>query len=477
MTMSATMTERHKKMALWTLVIAQFMIVLDVSIVNISLPSIQRDFRLSISDLQWLVTAYTLAFGGFLLLGGRAADLYGRRRIFLFGVTGFTLASLAIGVIDEAAYMVPLRALQGFSAAFMSPAALSFVLTLFEGQARTRALSIWGAVSAGGATAGLLLGGILTTYLNWRWNFFVNVPVGLFVIYNVLRLLPAHVAEERRKNLDLPGAVLVTGGLMLLVYSLTHAASWGWQSSDTISLLSASIALLILFIWNEKRARHPLMPLSFFRVGNVRGALLTQLPITAGLFSCFFFLSQYVQNILGYTALQSGLSFLPMSLLIGTCAALAPRVIKLVGYKPIMVVAPLLLATGLYILAGLPVDGTYTAILPGILVIALALGFSFISVAVAATSGVPGHESGLASGLLTTSQQIGGSIGLAILSSVAASKTTAQLARGVSQVQALVDGFHAAFYTGMGFAILASISALLLVRSNIRAAEVPVSAH
>lgn len=472
-----TMTESQKKMALWTLVIAQFMIVLDVSIVNIALPSIQRDFSLSIADLQWLVTAYTLAFGGFLLLGGRAADLYGRRRVFLFGILGFTLTSLAIGIIDEAAYMVPLRALQGFSAAFMSPAALSFVLTLFEGQARTRALSIWGAVSAGGATAGLLLGGILTTYLNWRWNFFVNVPVGLFVIYNVMRLLPAHVAEERSKTLDLPGAALVTGGLMLLVYTLTHASTWGWGSSDTVSLLGAAVALLILFIWNEKRARHPLMPLSFFRVGNVRAALLTQLPITAGLFSCFFFLSQYVQNVLGYTALQSGLSFLPMSLLIGTCAAFAPRLIKRVGYKPIIVVAPLLLALGLYILAGLPTDGTYIAILPGILVIALALGFSFISVAVAATSGVPSHQSGLASGLLTTSQQIGGSIGLAILSSVAAATTTSQLNLGVSQIQALVDGFHSAFYTGVGFAILASCTAFVLIRANIRGAEAAPSAH
>ncbi len=470
------MTDSQKWTALGFLVLAQFMMVLDVSILNVALPSIERTFDLSVEDLQWIVTAYTLAFGGFLLLGGRAADLYGRKRVFLAGVTGFTTVSLLIGIADSATLMVPLRAAQGLAAAFMSPAALSIVLALFtEHHARTRALSVWGAVSAGGATAGLLLGGFLTQYLSWRWNFFVNVPIGIMVFIAAMRLLPTHAAEESDKTLDLPGAALATSGLILLVYTLTNAYSWGWQTIHTIGFLGIAVALILGFIVNEAYAAHPLMPLSIFRIGNVAAADLVQLPITASMFSMFFFLSLYVQNMLGYSPLKSGLAFLPTSIVIGVSATLAPRLIQKIGYKTILVVAPLLLACGLLIFTHTTMGGAYLDILPGIMMMAVGLGFCFVSITLAATTGIPPQESGLASGLLSTAQQIGGSLGLAILSSVAAAKTASVMldnAAPGSIATATLQGFHSAFYVGACFALLASILALVLIRQK-KAAPLP----
>ncbi|MBI5644549.1 MFS transporter [Candidatus Kaiserbacteria bacterium] len=457
----------HRWLALGFLVLAQFMIVLDVSILNVALPSIERTFSLDVSSLQWIVTAYTLAFGGFLLLGGRAADLYGRRLVFVCGVIAFTGISFLIGLANSSTLMVPLRALQGLAAAFMSPAALSILLTLFtEPDMRSRALSIWGAVSAGGATAGLLLGGFLTQYMSWRWNFFVNVPVGITVVIAALQLLPAHVAEERTRTLDLPGAILITSGLMLLVYVLSQAHEWGWTALSTISLLALSVLLIIGFVINESRATHPLMPLSIFRLGNVAAADLVQLPITASLFSMFFFLSLYVQNILGYSPLLSGLAFLPSTLTVGLSAILAPRIIHKVGYKALIVIAPLFLASGLFIFAHLPVHGQYVQdILPGILIMAVGLGSAFVSIAIAATAGVPGHESGLASGMLTTAQQLGGSLGLAILASIVAAHGVPAGIPTTDQIATIVDSYHTAFYTGMFFALGASVIALLFIKS------------
>jgi EmrB/QacA subfamily drug resistance transporter len=382
------------------------------------------------------------------------------RRINFERRIGFTTVSLLIGITDSAALIMPLRGLQGLCAAFMSPAALSLVLTLFpHNPQRTRALSIWGAVSAGGATAGILLGGALTQYLNWRWNFFVNVPVGMVVVLSALRYLPAHSAE-RTKSLDLPGAILITSGLMGLVYTLSQANSWGWSSTTTMLSLALSAVLIIGFVINEYYATHPLVPLSFFRLGNVAAADAMQLPVTASLFSMFFFLSLYVQNVLHYSPLTSGLAFLPSTLTVGMSAILAPRIIRYVGYKPVMVVAPLLLAAGLFIFAHAPLQGEYMDdILPGLLLMAVGLGFSFVSISIAATSGVPGHESGLASGLLSTAQQVGGSLGLAILTAVASS--AAMAAPGVD---GLMNGFHTAFYTGMYFALAASVIAFVFVR-------------
>jgi len=470
-------SSKNRWLDLALLAVAQFMIVLDVSIVNVALPSMQKSFNLTIADLQGIVTAYTLAFGGFLLLGGRAADLYGRKRVFLAGVACFSLVSLTIGITDMASLMVPLRALQGLAAAFMSPAALSLILSLFhESKERARALSVWGAVSAGGATAGLLIGGVLTQYLNWRWNFFVNVPVGLTVLIAGWQLLPAHSEEEQKKNLDLPGAVLVTGGLMLLVYTLSHANAWGWTTWHTWGLLSLAVFILLAFISNEAVAKHPLMPLSFFKIGNVAAANSMQLPVVASMFSMFFFLSIYVQSILGYSPLTTGLAFLPVSLLIGIVATLAPTVIRRLGYKPVLVAAPLFLAAGLYVFTFTTVNSSYWHILPGLLIMPLGLGLSFVAVTMAATAGVPGRESGLASGLINTAQQIGGSLGLAILSGIASSVSASALMQYNTQpTVALVEGFHSAFYTGIVFAIIASLIALIFIKP-IQAANAPAPA-
>lgn len=459
----------NKERAWWALgflVLAQFMIVLDVSILNIALPSIQREFSLGETALQSIVTAYTLAFGGFLLLGGRAADIFGRRRVFLAGLTGFTLVSLVIGVADSESLLIPLRAVQGFCAAFMSPSALSLILTLFDTPAlRARALSIWGAVSAGGATAGLLIGGVLTQYLSWRWNFFVNVPVGIAVLVAGWQLLPAHIQEEKRKSLDISGAVLITAGLMTIVYALSHAHTWGWTALPTLATLALAALLIMGFIVNERKVAHPLVPFSIFRVGNIAAADIMQLPITGSLFAMFFFMSLYVQNLLGYGPLRAGLAFLPTTLVVGITAVLAPRVIARIGHKTALILGPLIIAGGLFNLAHVPLAGSYIFdILPGILMTSVGMGLTFVSISVAATSGVPGHESGLASGLLTTAQQIGGSLGLAVLASIAGTHTGLSLSAGVETSQALLDGFHAAFYTGLFFALAAACVALLAIR-------------
>ena len=464
----------HKNAILALLALAQFMVVLDSSIVNVALPAILKGLNFSTDNLQWVVTAYTLAVGGFLLFGGRAADLFGRKRVFLGGLVGFTVASMVVGASQNEAMMIIARGFQGLAAAFMSPAALSIVLTEFqEGSERNRALGVWSAVAAGGAAAGLLFGGVLTQYLGWRWDFFVNVPVGAFLAYMGLRYLPEHASEIDHNDLDLPGAVLVTGGLMALVYGLTKAPQWGWTSAGSIGWLAGAASLLVAFVINESRSKHPLMPLSIFRIRNLSGANLTQLPITAAMFSMFFFISIFVQNILGYSPVKTGLSFLPVTFLIGITATITSRFIARVGYKPFMVVAPLFIAAALYYLSFLSVASTYlVGILPGISLLALGAGMSFVAISVAATSGVPQRESGLASGLLNTSQQIGGALGLAVLSGIAASRTKeflasagAQAADPLTRATATVAGFRSALEVGATFAVVASVIALVMIRT------------
>jgi EmrB/QacA subfamily drug resistance transporter len=295
------------------LALAQFMVVLDTSIVNVALPAMQHALHISLANLQWIITAYTLAFGGFLLLGGRAADLFGRRKTFLAGVIFFAIASLLTGLAANSGMLIGLRAVQGLAAAFMSPAALSIVLITYkEGHERNVALSVWGAVAAGGAAVGLLLGGLLTQYLNWRWNFFINVPVGLLVLLGVLKYVPAHESEETHNELDLPGAVSVTAGLMLLVYGIVKAPSYGWLDHTTLLLFAISAALLVFFVVNELRVKHPLVPFSIFKVRNVTGGDLTMLPLVAAMLATFYFTSIYLQNILRYSPVRTGLSFLIM---------------------------------------------------------------------------------------------------------------------------------------------------------------------
>lgn len=450
------------------LALAQFIVVLDTSIVNIALPAINKDLGFSPENLQWVVTAYTLAFGGFLLLGGRTADLFGRRRTFMTGLVAFTAASLLAGLSQSSGMLIAIRAVQGLAAAFMSPAALSIVISTFkEGKERNKALGVWGGVAAGGAAAGLLFGGLLTEYFGWRWDFFVNVPVGIAVAFMVPRFIPESKADLEHRHLDLPGAVLATSGLMLLVYGLVKAPHYGWGDAHTIGFLATSITLLIAFVINEARSKQPLMPLSIFKIRNVTGANLTQLPIAAGMFAMFFFLSLYIQETLGYSPIKTGLAFLPVTIVIGIASQVVSRMVSKTGYKTPMVIAPLFITAGLLIFSQAKVQGDYlTDVLPGLIVLAIGLGFSFVSITIAATSGVPKHLSGLASGILNTSQQIGGSLGLAILSAVFASSVKDAAMHGVQGKAIQVAGYHDAFIAASFFTLAGSIIAALVIHNN-----------
>jgi EmrB/QacA subfamily drug resistance transporter len=462
------------------LALAQFMVVLDVSIVNVALPAIKHAFNMPTSSLQWIVTAYTLAFGGFLLLGGRAADLYGRKKLFMIGTGLFGLASLINGFSHSGDMLIIMRGLQGLSAALMSPAALSIVLVTYkEGHERNTALSVWGAVASGGAAAGVLLGGIITQYWGWRWNFFINVPVALGVIIASWKLLPAHESEETHNELDLPGAVSITGALMALVYALVEAPGKGWTSQSTLVYLGVSAVLFAFFVWNELRVKHPLVPFRIFRIRNVTAANLVQMPIVAGMFSSFFFTSLYAQIVLGFSPVKTGLCFLAVPFSIAISATNVPRLVKKIGFKPILMVAPLIVAFALFYMSRIRVEGNYWHdLFPGFILLGLGMGANFIAITIAATSGVHGKESGLASGLLNTSQQIGGAIGLAVLTGVATSAAASYVRHlttapnQLTPLAAQVHGFHDAFIVAAFFMIGASVlAATLLKQPKLTAAE------
>lgn len=453
------------------LALAQFMVVLDVSIVNVALPSIAKDLSFSPDSLQWVITAYTMAFGGFLLLGGRASDLFGRRKVFISAVSAFAVASLVCALARSEEQLIIARAIQGLAGAFMSPAALSIVLSEFkEGKERNKAMGVWGGVAAGGAAAGVLLGGILTQYLSWEWNFLVNVPTGIFVVLCAMRLLPHHIGEEDHKvKLDLPGAVLATSGLVSLVYGLSKAPTAGWDSHTVWSFIALGITLLVGFVLNEKRASQPLMPLEIFKIRNVAGGNMAFLAIACSLFSMFFFLSLYLQIILGYSPLKSGLCFLPVTVIIGATAALTSNLVGKIGYKPTLVVGPLVLASGLFVLSNtLKVGGNYWSnVFPGLALCAFGMGLTFISGTLAATSGVPKHFSGLVSGMLNTSQQVGGALGLAILSAIAFSTAKTDMAKSLaSPLLAQVHGYTKALHVGAVLAVTASIIVIAVVKNN-----------
>lgn len=460
----------NKWVILALLALAQFMVVLDVAIVNVALPSIAKDLHFTPNNLQWVITAYTLTFGGFLLLGGRAADLYGRRKIFIGAIIAFSIASLACGLAQSETMLIVTRAIQGLAAAIMSPAALSIVLTEFrEGKERNRALGVWSAVAAGGAAAGVLLGGFLTQYLDWRWNFFVNVPVGAFVVLASLRLLPHHIGEEDKKiKLDLPGAASATAGLMALVYGLSQAPQHGWDSYTVTVSLVASALLLIGFIINESRTVQPLVPLKLFKIRNVSGGSITALAIACTLFSMFFFMTLYVQTVLDYSPVKTGLSFLPVTFIIAITSGIVSSLINKIGYKFFLVTGPVILGIGLYVLSvTMKVHGNYWHnVFPGLALSAFGMGLSFISMTLAATSGVPKHFSGLASGILNTSQQVGGAIGLAILSAVYVSTFKSDIGSHIAFAPARVHGFHDGLQVGVGLAIVAAAVALLVVKNQ-----------
>lgn len=468
----------NKWMVLALLALAQFMVVLDVAIVNVALPSIERDLHFSPSNLQWVITAYTLTFGGFLLLGGRAADLFGRRKVFIGAVVAFGLTSLLCGLASTETQLIMARALQGLAGAFMSPAALSIVLSEFkEGKERNTALGVWAGVSAGGAAVGVLLGGILTQYLSWEWNFFVNVPVAVVVVFGAMQLLSHRIGEEDSKiKLDWSGAVLATSGLIMLVYGLSKAPSDGWDSGSVWSYIIGGATLLVAFVINEaKFAKQPLMPLELFKIRNVAGGNGAFLAIACTLFSMFFFISLYVQTVLGYSPVKSGLCFLPITVIIGITSGVVSSLVNKIGYKPFIVAGPVFLSAGLLVLSeSLVVGGNYWAdVFPGLALCAFGMGLTFVSGTLAATSGVPKHFSGLASGVLNTSQQVGGAIGLAILSAIFASTFTseiaamgAQAANPLAQASAQVHGFQAALQVGVGMALLGAFVALLVIKNQ-----------
>ncbi len=447
---------------------AQFMVVLDATVVNVALPSIQRDLHLAEGSLQWIVNSYALVFGGFLLLGGRAGDLLGRKRLFLFGLVVFTIASLLNGLSTSSAMLVGSRALQGLGAAFISPAALAIISTTFaEGRERGKALGVWAAIASGGSAVGLLLGGVLTQALSWPWIFFINVPIGIAVFFLSLRFVPESKDERAHRSFDVAGAATATGGLMTLVYAIVNAQEKGWTSFATLGTFAVSATLLIAFVLIELRTSHPLVRLSIFRVRTLTAANSVMLLVASGLFAMFFFNSLYIQRVLGYGPLKAGLAFLPFTAGIMVSAGLASQFAPRVGVRIVSVVGMLLTAGGLALLGTVPTDGTYVAhVLPSLLITALGMGAVFVPLTLVATTGLHDDDQGLASGLFNTSQQIGGALGLAILSTFAATRTTNQLDAGASQASALVSGFHVAFVGGALFILAALVLLVALLRKR-----------
>ena len=441
---------------------AQFMVVLDATVVNVALPSIQKDLGMSEANLQWVVNAYALVFGGFLLLGGRAGDLLGRKRLFLGGVIVFTAASLLDGLSTSSGMLIGARALQGLGAAFISPAALAIISTTFkEGSDRAKALGVWAAIAIGGSAIGLVLGGALTQAFSWPWIFFINVPVGIAVFFLSLRLVPESKDEVAHRSFDIPGAVTVTGGLMTLVYAIVQTETKGWGSTTTIVTFLIAAALLVGFVLIEQRAKAPLVRLSIFRVRSLRGANVVMFLVGSGLFAMFFFNSLYIQRVLGYGPLEAGLSFLPFTAGIMVSAGLASAYGPRVGVRLTSAVGLVLGTAGLLLLTQIPVDGTYVAnVLPALLLVSLGLGAVFVSLTLVATTGLEDDDQGLASGLFNTSQQIGGALGLAILSTIAASHTAD------SSAEQLVNGFHWAFAGGAVFLLGALVALLTMLRQS-----------
>ena len=456
--------------------IAQFMVILDATIVNVALPSIQRGLHFSPSSLQWIVNAYTLAFGGFLMLGGRAADLIGRRRLFLAGIVLFSAASLMNGLAGSAGILVAGRALQGLGGALVTPAALSVLTTTFaEGRERTTALGVWSAVAVGGGAVGLLLGGVLTSLLSWQWIFFVNVPVGVLAIALPLRFVPESRVENARGGVDIAGAVSVTAGLVVLVYALVNAQTAGWLSVETLGLGGIAVALLAAFVMLENRLRHPLIRLGIFRMRSITGANAAMLLVAGGMFAMFFFASIYVQEVLGYSALRAGLAFLPVTAGIIAGAGLSQQLIRRVGVRVVGLTGMSIAAVGLIVLSRIPVAGTYLGdLLPGLMIMSVGMGLTFVPITLIATTNVAAEDAGLASGLLNTSQQLGGAIGLAVLSTLAAN-TTANTLSGLghaptlaNSVSALVSGFHVAFLVGA----LLMLSGAVILAATVRRGDV-----
>jgi EmrB/QacA subfamily drug resistance transporter len=465
---------RRKWYGLALLLLVQFMVVLDIAIVNVALPSIQIDLGFSQENLQWVISVYALFFGGFLLLGGRAADLLGRRRLFLAGVVLFTGASLFSGLAWGEGPLIGARALQGLGAAIITPAALSILTTTFaEGKERNAALGAWGGVGAFGAVAGVLLGGVLTDLLSWEWIFFVNVPVGI----TALVLAPFLIDESRdatADSYDLPGAVLVTSGLVTLVYAITQANNYGWGSLTTIGLFAAAAALLAAFVGWEARAKDPLMPFSLFRLRTLVGANIASFILGTAIFGMFLMLTLYMQQVLGYSPMKTGVAYLAVAGTAIVWSGVAAQLVNRVGVKPVLIIGMTALTAGLVYFTQVSVGGSYwTDLLPGLLVIGVGLGFSFVPISIAALAGVQPAEAGLASGLFNTTQQIGGALGIAALSAIATSTTTSDLSSGTTPAFALTNGFQDAFIAGAIIAFVGVLVSIFVVSRRDLTEEVP----
>jgi len=465
--------DRRRWLALALLCLVQFMVVLDIAIVNVALPSIQTDLGFSQEDLQWVISAYALVFGGFLLLGGRAADMLGRRRLFLGGIVVFTVASLFAGLAWSEPSLIAARALQGLGAAIITPAALSILSTTFaEGRERNIALGAWGAVGGFGAVAGVLLGGVLTDALSWEWIFFVNVPVGV-VGFALAPLLLRESRDAHVKRFDLPGAVLVTSGLSSVVYAITQAGQKGWLATETLSVFVGSLVLLGAFVVWELRHPEPLMRFGIFQTRTVSGANVAGFIMGTALFSMFLMLTLYMQQVLGYSAMKTGVAYLAVAGTAIVWSGVAGQLVTRVGVKPVLVIGMAMLTAGLLFFTQVSVGGSYVSdLLPGFLLIGVGIGFSFVPISIAALAGVVPSEAGLASGLINTSQQIGGALGIAALSTIATSHTADSVGSGSSLPVALVDGFQSAFLVGSIIAALGVVAALTLIRRDELAVEV-----
>jgi len=453
---------------------AFFMTILDVAIVNVAIPSIQKNLHIAESTVQWVVTAYAITFGGFLLLGGRMADLLGRRRIFLVGLVLFTLASLACGLASSAGVLIASRAVQGLGAAIISPAALSIVTTTFdEGAERNKALGIWGALGGSGAAAGVLFGGILTKYLGWEWIFFVNIPVGAVVLSLTRPFVHESHAELGHRRFDATGAVSVTASMTILVYAISKAPFVGWATFRTIGLLVLSAALLAAFLVTEARTKAPLMPFEIFRNRSVTAANVVGLLFGAGIFANFFILTLYVQQVLGWSALKAGLTFLATAGTVVVWAGVAQALVTRFGPRPIMTLGLLVAGGTMLYYTTLPVGGHYWPdLLPPYLTFALGLALTFVPVTIAAFVGVAPRLAGLASGLLNTSQQIGGAIGVAVASTIFTAHANSLLGSGHSFAQAYTSGYHWAFFALAMTSFVAAATGFVLLR-NVRVAAEP----
>jgi EmrB/QacA subfamily drug resistance transporter len=467
-----TASAKTKWLALTLICVVQFMVVLDIAIVNVALPSIQVDLGFSQENLQWVISAYALFFGGFLLLGGRLGDRLGRRRVFFTGVAVFTAASLLAGLSWSEESLIAARALQGFGAAMLSPAALAILTATFaEGRERNIALGVWGATGGFGAAAGVLMGGVLTDLLSWEWIFFVNVPVGAAALI----LTPVWVQESRdlrTRTFDIPGAVMITAALVVLVLGITQANEWGWASARTWLAFGASALLHVVFLAWERGRAEPLVPMSIFRVRTVLGANVTGFILGLILFSMFLLLTLYMQQVLGLSPLETGVGYLAVAGTSILWANVAAALVNRVGVKPILLAGMALLGVGLVTFTQVSVGGSYWAdLFPGFLIIGLGMPFVFVPVTIAAVAGVTHEQAGLASGLINTSQQIGGALGIAVLSAIATNVTTGALDTGASEPQALVDGFTAAFWVGAAAAAVGVVAIAVFVRQDELAAN------